>query len=284
MDIIVGTLLGVGTFLIWWSFWPQKLKNPSLRKFSRIFQLLLRAGIEKVSVFQFFLCCFFAGLLTLLLSFVLTASMPISLCLAGFGTWLPVSLVRRRARRRSKVLRELWPDVVDNMRSAVRAGLSISEALAQIGEHGPAELRRFFSDFSADYRVGGQFEPALERLKVRLADPVADRIIAALKLAREVGGTELGRLLATLSDFLRENLRVRSELEARQSWLVNSAKLAVLAPWLMLLILATQPRTILAYNSMAGWIVLAVGLLVSVACYRLMMRIGALPEDLRVLR
>ena len=141
---------------------------------------------------------------------------------------------------------------MDHLRSAIRAGLSLPEALTQLGDKGPLELRQFFRDFGADYRAGGHFDSALEALKERLADPVADRIIEALRLTREVGGSDLGRLLGTLAEFLRENARTRSELEARQSWTVNAARLAIAAPWLVLMLLATRPEAIAAYNSGRG--------------------------------
>jgi tight adherence protein B len=103
-------------------------------------------------------------------------------------------------------------------------------------------------------------------------------------VTREVGGTDLGRLLGTLSEFLRENTRTRGELEARQSWTVNAARLAVAAPWIVLALMATQPAAIRAYDTPAGALVLIGGLLVSTIAYRLMLRIGALPEPERVLR
>lgn len=61
-------------------------------------------------------------------------------------------------------------------------------------------------------------------------------------MTRELGGTDLGRLLDTLADVLRENARTRSELEARQSWTVNGAKLAVAAPWIVVLLLSSRPE------------------------------------------
>ena len=182
------------------------------------------------------------------------------------------------------MLRQLWPDVVDHLRSAIRAGLSLPEALIQLGEKGPEELRHVFRDFGADYRAGGQFDAALNRLKDRLADPVADRIVEALRLTREVGGSDLGKLLGTLAEFLRENARTRSELEARQSWTVNAARLAVAAPWIVMLLLATRPEAVSAYNTPMGAGVLLGGLVVSLICYSIMLRIGALPQDERVLR
>ena len=59
----------------------------------------------------------------------------------------------------------------------------------------------------------GRFGDCLDRLKERLADPVADRIVEALRLAREVGGSDLGRLLRTLSA-----LPARGRAHPRASW------------------------------------------------------------------
>lgn len=285
MSVALGAVFGSGLFLIWWSCWERPIRERRVSVRRRMLdELLLRAGVERVSSTRLIASCVVVGLLVLLVGFVLTHSVPITLCFALFGGFLPFSIVKWRAARRTASLRQLWPEVVDHLRSAIRAGLSLPEALIQLGEKGPFELRPAFRAFGSDYRAGGRFDDALDRLKERLADPVADRIVEALRMTREVGGSDLGRLLGTLSEFLRDAARTRSELEARQSWTVNAARLAVTAPWLVLLLLATRPEAVRAYNSASGAAVLLGGLLVSVACYRIMLRIGALPEDGRVLR
>ena len=88
----------------------------------------------------------------------------------------------------------------------------------------------------------GRFGECLDRLKDRLADPVGDRVVEGLRIAREVGGGELGRLLRNLSGYLRDEARTRSELESRQAWTVNGARLAVAAPWLVLLFMSLPVR------------------------------------------
>jgi tight adherence protein B len=65
---------------------------------------------------------------------------------------------------------------------------------------------------------------------------------------------------------------------------VSAARLAVAAPWLVLLLLATQSTTLTAYDSAAGTAVLVVGGAVCLVAYRLMLRIGRLPQDVRVLQ
>ncbi|WP_285725389.1 type II secretion system F family protein [Psychromicrobium xiongbiense] len=284
MAVLLGICAGLGLFLIWRSFWVVPGKESRKPRPDHIGALLRRAGLERISTPGFLLSCLALGAVTLLLVFVFSASLPIACCFALFGAYVPIAIVRWRAKRRAAVMRELWPDVVDHLRSAIRAGLSLAEALIQLGVKGPEPLRPFFRDFGADYRAGGQFDDALGRLKERLADPVADRIMVALRLTRDVGGSDLGRLLGTLGDFLREDARTRGELEARQSWTVNAARLAVAAPWVVLLLLTTQPLAISAYNSPAGWLLLLIGLAASAVCYRVMLRIGALPEEVRVLK
>jgi len=192
--------------------------------------------------------------------------------------------VRMRARRRRAVMRDLWPDAVDNIASAVRAGLALPEALSQLGVRGPEELRAAFRSFAEDYRATGRFQDCLDRLKERLSDPVGDRLIESLRIAREVGGSDLGRLLRTLSTFLREDARTRAELETRQGWTVNAARLAVAAPWVVLAMLSTRGDSVQAYATGTGALVLLVGGAVTLVAYRVMVRIGRLPEDARVLR
>jgi tight adherence protein B len=287
MTAAVGLAGGFGLFLIWWSCWDtpgRTARRHRARSFAGLQEVINQSGVEKVTVGSLLATCAAVAAGTGLVVFVLTRSAVISLCFSFFGGWLPFILVRWRARRRTAALREIWPDVVDHLRSAIRAGLSLPEALVQLGTRGPQELRGAFAEFGADYRSGVRFETSLDRLKHRLADPVADRIVEALRLTREVGGSDLGKLLGTLADFLRDDARTRSELEARQSWTVNAARLAVAAPWIILILMASRPEAVAAYNSAAGAGVLLGGLIVSVVSYRVMLRIGALPSDERVLR
>jgi tight adherence protein B len=284
MAALLGVLTGAGLFLIWWSAWDQPACPKRGPRTSRLHDLLLSAGIEKVTVSGLIGSCLGLGAFATLAFLAVSRSWPISICFGLFGGWLPVAVVKWRAKRRAAVLRRVWPDVVDHLRSAIRAGLSLPEALIQLADKGPEELRHVFRDFGSDYRSGGQFDASLNRLKERLADPVADRLIEALRLTREVGGSDLGKLLGTLSEFLRESARTRSELEARQSWTVNAARLAVAAPWIVVLLLVSRPEAVAAYNTPMGAAVLLGGLVVSLVCYSVMLQIGALPEEERVLR
>jgi tight adherence protein B len=214
---------------------------------------------------------------------LLTSTVAVAVCFGVFAFFLPIVVLHRMRRRRQLALRELWPEAVDNLSSAVRAGMSLPEGLSALGERGPAELQPAFARFGTAYRASGRFSDCLDSLKADLADPVGDRICETVRVAREVGGSDLGTVLRTLSELLRSDARTRAELETRQGWIVNAARLAVAAPWLVLLLLGTQSQTLTAYDSPGGTVLLGIGAAVCFAAYRVMLRIGRLPEDRRVL-
>jgi len=286
MGLLLGLFFGFGLLLIIWTFvTPADERSAGDgRLISRSRDLLAGAGVEGVTPGAFIGACVITAVVGFALMFVVSGAWPVGVVFGVMAGGLPVALLRSRARKRLAEFRELWPDVVDNIASAVRAGLSLSEALAQVGERGPLPLREPFRRFGADYASTGRFADSLDRLKARLADPVGDRVVEALRIAREVGGGDLGRLLRSLSTFLRDDARTRSELESRQSWSVNGARVAVAAPWLVLAMLSFQGDVIQRYNSPMGALIIAIGAVVCLIAYRLMLRIGRLPEPERVLR
>lgn len=286
MGVVLGLVLGAGLCCVWWSLWstPTRRTRRSDGWHARTQDLLVQAGAGQVTPGALAATSAALGVVVLVVGSALTRAPAIAACFAVMACAAPSALVRGRARRRRTQLRDVWPEIVDHLGSGIRAGLSLPEALGQLGDRGPVELREPFAAFAEDYRATGRFGECLDALKVRLADPVADRIVEALRITRDVGGTDLGRLLRTLSGFLREDARTRGELEARQSWTVYAARLAVAAPWLILALLGTRPEAAHAYNSVSGGIVLLVGAACSVVAYAVMVRIGRLPEDPRVLR
>ncbi len=285
MGAVVGLVFELGLFLVVRSTaprTPRQRHGPGVRE--RVAEMLAQAGVESVTPGGLVLSCAGMGALVTLAMYVVSQSPVVSCAFGLLASWAPVAVVKLRRRQRRAELRELWPEVVDNLASAVRAGLALPEALTQLGTRGPAELRPSFTAFGEDYRATGRFYECLDRLKAALADPVGDRIVESLRMARQVGGSDLGRLLRTLSAFLREDARTRAELETRQGWTVNAARLAVAAPWIVLAMLSLRPEAVAAYDTATGLVVLAVGGATCLVAYRVMLRIGRLPDEERVLR
>jgi len=283
---LLGLVFGAGLLLIWRSGprapRPRAAATPGW--LIRRTDLLRQAGVDGVGSVQLLGAQVLSAVFAFVLVVIITSTVTVAICFGGFGFFAPVLVLRRMRRRRQVALRELWPEAIDNLASAVRAGMSLPEGLSALALRGPVELRPPFARFGAAYRASGRFGDCLDALKDDLADPVGDRVCETMRVAREVGGSDLGTVLRTLSELLRSDARTRAELETRQGWVVNAARLAVAAPWAVLLLLGTQSTTLVAYDSAQGSLLLAIGAAVCVVAYRIMLRIGRLPEDQRVLR
>ena len=282
MGAVLGLGAGVGLLLVWLSFVSPRRPRLEPHQPGRLTSLLNKAGLFGTSARGVLMVCFSAAVVTGVIIQIISRTLPVAVAFAAMAGYLPIAVLSGRGRNRRRELAEVWPEAVDNLASAVRAGMSLPEALAQLGNRGPEPLRAPFLAFAADYQVTGRFGESLDPLKERLSDPVGDRVIEGLRVAREVGGGELGRLLRSLSGYLREDARTRSELESRQAWTVNGARLAVAAPWLVLLMLSFQREVISRYASPAGVVVLCIGGGACLVAYRLMVRIGRLPQEERV--
>lgn len=281
-----GILFGAGIFIAWTAFWVRPPKVASKRGDLALLieDALTHVGLTGITVRKFLGGCAAVGLVfgaITALFFPVPALILVTTIAAGF---LPWSLVRARALHHQKALAKTWPEIIEHLASGVRAGLALPEAVAALAQRGPKELQPDFAEFAADYRVSGNFSQSLDKLKSRLADPIADRVIEALRLARDVGGNDLSRLLRNLTQFLHDDLRTRGEIAARQSWTIAGSRLAIAAPWVILLVLSTRGEAAQAYATGRGTTLILIGAGISLIAYRIMHHVGRLPAEERVLR
>jgi tight adherence protein B len=283
MSIALGAALGLGLLLVVSPLlWPAR-RTPSTRPGagSRVADELALAGLGGVPVGVVLIVASLLAIVGAALAQAVFA-VPVLTAIGGVlgGLLIPI-VVRARADRRRAANRAIWPDVVDHLVSSVRAGMSLPDSIGGLAELGPATTRGAFAAFDDEFRRTGNFGACLDRLKSMLADPVADRILETLRMAREVGGTDVTAVLRGLSGYLREDAALRAEVVARQSWIRNAARLGVAAPWLLLLVLASRPETLVAYDSAAGTVLILCGVGVTLIAYRLMIGLGRLPEERR---
>jgi tight adherence protein B len=284
VSVALGLALGAGLLLLVAPrLWPTPEGGAGRHRgmTAAIHDRLTHAELDRVSVSSFLAVSALVGLAAAVLAEALLRVDGAALAAGAAGLLLPWVVVGARSTARRRAHRDVWPDVVDHLVSAVRAGMGLPDAVASLAVAGPAVLRPAFREFASVHRTTGSFAVALDELKERLADPTADRILETLRMAREVGGTQLPDVLRGLARFLREEAAIRSEAEARQSWVVNAVKLGVAAPWIILALLSTRPEAVAAYDTAAGTVVIVIGLAVSAVAYRLMLALGRLPEDRR---
>ncbi len=283
MSVTLGGVFALGVLILLGSGTEHKHSMPKAprRGTSPLVQELARAGwgqVNPATAVSLWL------LLTLVSAAVVSILIPIPILGVLAGVAVAFSgqfLIGSRVSRRERRLRQAWPGVVDHLRSAVRSGASVSEAVAIASAKVPEEVRDAFSAFVTDIESGHRVDTALASLKERVANPIADRIIESLRMAHEVGGHALPAVLDSLQASVRADIAVREDAIARQSWIRAASRLGAAAPWLVIIVLSGRPETISAYSSVTGSVILLAGALVTVLAYRMMSRLGRLPEDVR---
>ena len=285
MTAVWGLLLGVGVLLVASPFlWPATAEPRQSRSLTPVRARLAQAGLGRVTPATFVAVSVLLGLVSGAVVFALVPVTALAATAALVALVVPSALVTVRARARRRATRVVWPDVVDHLVSAVRSGLGLPDSVVTLARAGPPVTRAAFAEFEAEYRATGNFALCIGQLKDRLADPVADRILETLRMSREVGGSELTTVLRNLAAYLRQEAAIRSEVQARQSWVMNAARLGVAAPWIVLLLLTSRPEAAAAYNTAAGGALVVGGLAVSVVAYRVMIAVGRIPEERRWFR
>jgi tight adherence protein B len=129
------------------------------------------------------------------------------------AAFLPYGYVLRRRGRRLLRIEEQFPDALDSLSRALRAGHPFSAGLQllaqEAGEPLAAELRRT----AAEVRLGRSWDVALDNLARRLPLPEMSLFAAAMQLHGRTGG-KLGEVLGNLSETMRESVSLRGEVRS----------------------------------------------------------------------
>jgi len=190
---------------------------------------------------------------------------------------------RRRAQRRSEAaVRAAWPTAIDDTISGIRAGTRVHEAVLMALSRMPAPLPDIAAAASADMRATGQVDEVLRWLGLELRDPVADKLVLAVRITRELGAADIISVLEDLSAAVRQDIELSSSIEARRSWVTASAGVATAAPWITVLALSVRAPARAAYASATGSAVLASAALLSWLAYVAMRRLGRIAEPARL--
>ena len=223
--------------------------------------------------------CFFVGIeITHAFIGALTLSLPFGVVAA----YLPFYFTERNREKTRLELTLLWPEIIDNLISGLRSGLSLAETIIQLGNRGPTQSRPIFVECEKILRDQGAWTDVFFFIKEEFSDPLADHVCEVLDFARSSGSRELTSTLRALGDHIRSDISIRSEIRVKHGWIKNSAIIGTLAPWLLLLILSGQPSTIRAFTTGTGVFVLALGIVMSVIGFLWMGRVGRIEKTPRI--
>lgn len=178
----------------------------------------------KTSIRSLLLVAVLIGGLTYLLGHVVlgmssSVILPVALVDGSFIAWQVLRFLQGRHHNRFLTL---FPDAIDLIVRAVRAGLPVGGSLDAAGHETPEPVGVEFRRIMADSRIGVEFDVALRRAAGRIRLVEFDFFVATLILQRESGGN-LSETLSTLSSVLRRRSEMRAKTKAMTSEARTSA-------------------------------------------------------------
>jgi tight adherence protein B len=175
------------------------------------------------------------GLLILFLSFILLAG---SVTFALLSTVLlfcgPSWFIHRKAQQRRDQIEDQLADSMVSLSSAIRAGLSLPQAMEMLADNSPRPIKSEFGYIIAEYEMGKPLDRALEEAKERLRSENFALFAAALLASRDSGG-RLNETVDRISHSVRELQRVERKVQSDTAMARMSANYMALAPFFLLI-------------------------------------------------
>jgi tight adherence protein B len=173
---------------------------------------------------------------------------------ATVASTIPYVSVRRRRTRRFRNFEEQFPEAIQLLTRAIRAGHPLMSGMRMVADEGPPEVAAEFRRSVEEQRYGLQFEDALLSMVDR-TDLLDVRIFAiAVLVQREVGGN-LAEILDNLGDTIRGRFYLRRQLRVYTAQgRLSGYALAALPFGVGGIVWLMQPEYIgLLFTTVLGW-------------------------------
>ena len=130
-----------------------------------------------------------------------------------FGSLIPLAFLLVYRTKRLKAIGHQLPEVVDLLARAVRAGESIDQAIALVGEKAGGPLAKEFRRCAGQLEMGLSVAAAMRALSYRVRTVDMKILTNTLAVHQQTGG-ELVATLDRLAIVLRDRMAYRSQLRA----------------------------------------------------------------------
>ena len=142
---------------------------------------------------------------------ILTRNPAIAWAALVIGAFLPYAFVSYRRQKRFEKIEELFPEAIDTLARAVRAGHAFTTALEMISNEVSEPLASEFRKLYEEQKFGMPVRDALMNLTERV--PLVDIkfFVTAVMLQRETGGN-LAEILDNLSYVIRERFKIQRQV------------------------------------------------------------------------
>jgi tight adherence protein B len=127
--------------------------------------------------------------------------------------FLPYGYILHAREKRFRAFRDAFPDVLDSMARALRAGYPLPAAVEMVAAESPEPIASELKKASAEANLGMGWSRALENLARRIPILEVNIFISAVVLHSRTGG-KLGEVLTGVSENMRESISLQGEVRA----------------------------------------------------------------------
>ncbi len=141
-----------------------------------------------------------------------------------FTAALPLFWARHRKAKRVRKFEQLFPDSLDMLNRALRAGLALNGAIQIVADESPDPVGKEFRVLFEENRLGLDMREALKKLAGRVDSTELRLFVTAVILQRETGGN-LAEILERAAAIIRDRFRILGDIrtltaQARLSGLI----------------------------------------------------------------
>jgi tight adherence protein B len=174
-------------------------------------RLLERAGLQ-LSVAAFVLLCAWIGGMACLILWAVTRRFDVSLLVGPWAAGIPYAYVRWVGDKRMWRFEEQFPEAIDLIARALRAGHALPTALGMVASEVPNPVGGEFKKLYDQQNFGMSLPDALRAFAARV--PVLDArfFVTAVLTQRESGGN-LSGVLDNLASVIRERFKVKRQVK-----------------------------------------------------------------------
>jgi len=178
---------------------------------SAIQKTLAQAGL-KLRAGNFIGLCLVIGIASGIATFIISKGNPV-IAWAGLfiGSLLPYSFASYRRTKRFEKFEELFPEAIDTLARAVRAGHAFTTALEMISNEVAEPVGGEFRKLYEEQKFGMPVRDALLNLTERVPLVDVKFFVTAVMLQRETGGN-LAEILDNLSYVIRERFKIQRQV------------------------------------------------------------------------
>lgn len=129
------------------------------------------------------------------------------------GFFAPSLLVRYYSRRRIRKFNEQLVDALQNMSNALKAGLSLQQAMATVAQDFPPPISQEFGLALREIKLGVSLEDALNNMSERVKCEDLDLFITSTNIAKTMGGN-LAEMFENIANTIRQRFKIEGRIKA----------------------------------------------------------------------